>query len=82
MFLAKVYVTLKKSVLDPQGVTIKHAIDALGYENIEDVRMGKYFEVKIKDVDEQIAKKNIKEICEKLLVNEVIETYSFDITKA
>ena len=78
MFLGKIYVTLKKSVLDPQGVTIKHAIDSLGYSNVEDVRMGKYFEVKFNGKKKEV-EKALKEICEKLLVNEVIETYSFDL---
>lgn len=81
MFLAKVYVTLKKSVLDPQGVTIKHALDSLGYNSIDSVRMGKYFEVKINEADKKTADNIAKEICDKLLVNPVIEEYRFDIEK-
>jgi len=79
MFLAKVFVTLKKSVLDPQGVTIKHAIDSLGYKGVEEVRMGKYFEIKICAQDKTKAEDELKEICNKLLVNPVIESYKYVI---
>ncbi len=79
MFIAKVVVTLKSSVLDPQGVTIKHAVDSLGYKKVEDVRMGKYFELKMKGADKASVEKELVDICEKLLINPVIESYSYII---
>jgi phosphoribosylformylglycinamidine synthase subunit PurS len=79
MYLAKVYVSLKKSVLDPQGVTIKHSMDSLGYKTIKDVRMGKYFEVKLEGNLEEEVETTVKDICEKLLINPVIEEYYYDL---
>lgn len=78
MFKAKVYVTLKKGVLDPQGKTIKQALEHLEFKGIEDVRLGKYIEITLNNskVD---AEKEIKEMCEKLLANTVIEDYRFEI---
>ncbi len=79
MYIANVIVNLKKSVLDPQGVAIKHAIDSLGYKTVEDVRMGKFFEIKMKDEDKEKLEQDIKEISEKLLSNPVIEVYKYEI---
>jgi phosphoribosylformylglycinamidine synthase subunit PurS len=79
MLNAKVYVTLKKGVLDPQGKAVQHSLVSLGYDGVEDVRLGKYVEVKLKDTDKEKAKAAVKEMCEKLLANTVIEDYSFDI---
>ncbi|MBN2191024.1 MAG: phosphoribosylformylglycinamidine synthase subunit PurS [Candidatus Aureabacteria bacterium] len=79
MFLARVYVTLKKSVLDPQGVTVKHALDSLGYRQVDDVRLGKYMEIKINSGDRQKAEGLLKEMCEKLLINPVIEEFRYDL---
>ena len=79
MYVANVIVTLKQSVLDPQGTTIKHAVDSLGYNSVEDVRMGKFFEVKLKGSDKEKLEQDIKEISEKLLSNPVIETYRYEI---
>ncbi len=79
MFLAKVYVTLKKSVLDPQGVTVKHALDSLGYRQVNDVRLGKYMEIKINSDDRQKAEVLLKEMCGKLLINPVIEEFRYDL---
>ena len=81
MFKAKVYVTLKESVLDPQGKTIKHALESLEFKGVEDVRLGKYFVILLEDNDEAQAQKNIENMCRKLLVNPVIETFSFDLEK-
>lgn len=76
---AKVYVTLKKGVLDPQGKAVQHSLVSLGYDGVEDVRLGKYVEVKLKETDKEKAKAAVKEMCEKLLANTVIEDYCFDI---
>ena len=79
--MAKVVVTLKKSVLDPQGVAVRNALASMGYGSIADVRMGKYLEVRVAGSDAQKAEKEIREICEKLLANPVIEEYKFEMVK-
>ncbi len=79
MLTAKVYVTLKKAVLDPQGKAVQHSLASLGYNGVEDVRLGKYVEVKLSGTDKEKAKAELKEMCEKLLANTVIEDYKFDI---
>jgi phosphoribosylformylglycinamidine synthase PurS subunit len=82
MYLAKVYITLKPTVNDPQGLTIKGALHNLGFTSIEDVRAGKYIEVRIKENNLSKAKEQVNEMCRKLLANPVIEKYSFEIEKA
>ncbi len=82
MLEAEVYVTLKKTVADPQGLTVKHALESLGYKDIEGVRMGKLVRIKLKSQDTQKAKKEIAEMCKKLLSNPIIEEYSFKISEA
>ena len=79
MPLAKVYVTLKKGVLDPQGLTIQRALETLGYSEVEDVRMGKYLEVTLAEGPEEELQAHVAEMCEKLLSNPVIEDYRFEI---
>jgi phosphoribosylformylglycinamidine synthase len=79
MIKAKVYVTLKKGVLDPQGKTIKQALEHLEFKGIEDVRLGKYIEITLNSKSVTEAKKEIKDMCEKLLANTVIEDYRFEI---
>jgi len=81
MFLAKVYVTLKKSVLDPQGATVQNALKSLAFQGVEDVRLGKYMEIKLKSKSAKEAEDILKNMCQKLLVNPVIEQYSYDITR-
>ncbi|MEK6693208.1 MAG: phosphoribosylformylglycinamidine synthase subunit PurS [Nitrospirota bacterium] len=81
MIKAKVYVTLKKAVLDPQGKTIKQALEHLGFKGIEDIRLGKYMEIAFNGKSEAQAESDIKEMCEKLLANTVIEDYRFEIEK-
>lgn len=76
---AKVYVTLKKSVLDPQGKAVQHALSTLGFNEVKDVRMGKYIELDLGDVQKAQAEQKIKLMCEKLLANTVIEEYRFDL---
>ena len=77
--LAKIYITLKKDVLDPQGSVIANSLKSLGFNNIEDVRQGKYIEIKLDSANEESANKQINEMCEKLLANLVIEDYKVEI---
>jgi len=79
MFEAEIKVTLKKSVLDPQGKAIVHALHSMGFDDVEDVRVGKYFEVQFKNEDRDGLEEKIKTFCDKLLVNPIIETYSYEI---
>lgn len=78
MYLVKVYVTYKDSVLDPQGEAVKGAVHRLGYEAIEEVRIGKYFEMKVKPEDRPV-EEMIEEVCDKLLANVNMETYRFEV---
>ena len=70
-----VIITLKKDVLDPQGKVIQHTLDGMGFNSIDEVRQGKYFEIEIKEEDKQKAEKKVEEMCQKLLANLVIEDY-------
>ena len=71
-------VTLKKDVLDPQGKVVEKTLKNMGYNNIENVRQGKFFEIEINDNDKKKAESVIEEICKKLLTNMVIEDYSIN----
>lgn len=79
MAKVKIYVTLKDGVLDPQGKTVKNALDKMGYPGIEEVRIGKYIEIEIKEGKNVNLKKEIDEICDRLLANPNIEKYTFTI---
>ena len=79
MYLAKVYITLKPTVNDPQGLTIKGALHNLGFSSVEDVRAGKYIEVRIEGNDIASARQQVDEMCRKLLANPVIENYRFEL---
>lgn len=79
MYLAKVYVTLKPTVNDPQGLTIKGALHNLGFASVEDVRAGKYIEIRIEENDPAKANEQVNEMCRKLLANPVIENYRFEL---
>ncbi|WP_026478912.1 phosphoribosylformylglycinamidine synthase subunit PurS [Alkaliphilus transvaalensis] len=76
---AKVYVTLKKSIADPQGTAIQGALKKIGYPNIEEVRIGKLIELDLGEVSQETAAQQVKEMCEKLLANTVIEDYRFEL---
>ena len=76
---AKVTVMLKDGVLDPQGEAVKHALKSLEYNKVESVRQGKVIEIVLDETSEEIAHKSIKEMCEKLLANTVIESYEIEI---
>ena len=70
-----VIITLKKDVLDPQGKVIHQTLDGMGFNNINEVRQGKYFEIDAKEGDPKKAKDKVEEMCKKLLANLVIENY-------
>jgi phosphoribosylformylglycinamidine synthase PurS subunit len=82
MIIAKIHVTLKASVLDPQGTAVTKSLHALGYDEVRDVRIGKYMEVKVDTAERAVAQERITEMCEKLLANTVIETYEFELVEA
>ena len=79
MYKAAINVTLKKSVLDPQGKTVLHALESLGFKDAKDLRVGKYFELTVEAENRQKAESKIKEMCDKVLINPVIEEYSFQL---
>ena len=79
MYSAQIKVTLRKSILDPQGKTVEHSLMSLGYKNIKDTRIGKYIELKLDLGDEAEAKKITEEVCRKLLANPVMEDYEYVI---
>ncbi|MEW6536304.1 MAG: phosphoribosylformylglycinamidine synthase subunit PurS [Candidatus Auribacterota bacterium] len=81
-FKVTIVVTLKPSVLDPQGTTVTEALHHMGYNNVSDVRMGKFMEVSVQASSEKAAEQQAHEICKKLLVNPVIETYRLTIKPA
>ncbi len=71
----KIIVTLKKSVLDPQGTVIQQALNGMGFINVNEVRQGKFFEIDINEKDQNKAEEKANEMCKKLLANLVIEDY-------
>ena len=81
MLKVKIEVTLKKSVLDPQGATVEKSLATLGYDNVGDVRVGKYLEFILRESDKEQGEKQVKEMCQKLLVNPVIEDYTFELVE-
>jgi len=82
MAQARVYVTLKRGILDPQGEAVKNALHTLGYDNIDEVRVGKYVVLTLQDSSDSEALKNtVEEICKKVLTNPVIEDFSFEIVE-
>jgi len=80
LFSAKIKVTLRKSILDPQGKAVEHSIQSMGFSSITDTRIGKFVELKIDTSSEEEARLVTDEICRKLLANPVMEDYSFEIS--
>lgn len=78
VYKVTVYVTYKDSVLDPQGEAVKGAVHRMGYESVENIRIGKYFEIQVSK-NEKDVEQVIEEICDKLLANVVMETYRYEI---
>lgn len=79
--LAKVYVTPKKAILDPQGKAITHSLHTLDYTEVADVRMGKYLEVRLSGMVRAQAEQRVEEMCRRLLANLVIEDFRFEIVE-
>ena len=77
---ARVYIMLKTGVLDPQGEAVRHALGALGFDGVKGVRQGKVIELDLTAADKAAAEFEIKEMCEKLLANTVIESYQIELT--
>jgi len=82
MFLARVYITLKTTVNDPQGATIRGALKSLGFDQVSNVRAGKYIEIRLEAPDRAKAEAQVTEMCKKLLANPVIEEYRFELDEA
>jgi phosphoribosylformylglycinamidine synthase PurS subunit len=76
---ARVHITLKNGVLDPQGKAIEHALGGLGFHGINDVRQGKYIELELSESDRAAARASVEAMCEKLLANTVIENFEIDL---
>lgn len=81
MYLSKVKVTLRKSILDPQGKAVQHAVQSLGIKEVHEVRMGKYIELRIDTPLEADARKATEEVCKKLLANPVMEDFHIEVEK-
>lgn len=81
MYLAKIYITLKPTVNDPQGLAINGSLHHLGFNSVEDVRAGKYMEIRINEESDNKAHKIVNEMCHKLLANPIIENYRFELEK-
>lgn len=79
MFQARVFVTLKSTVNDPQGLTIKDALHSLGFAAVDSVRAGKYMDVRINSADRAEAERQVTEMCRRLLANPVIEEFRFEL---
>jgi phosphoribosylformylglycinamidine synthase len=77
---ARVIVTLKNGVLDPQGQAIEGSLASLGFADVSGVRQGKVFDLEVQGTDQDAARSQIKEMCEKLLANTVIENYAIEIS--
>ena len=78
---AKIYISYKKGILDPQGKTVNHALDAIGIKKIDSVRMGKYIEMEFNILSKDKAAEITDESCRKLLANPNTETYTFEIVE-
>ncbi|MFW5789610.1 MAG: phosphoribosylformylglycinamidine synthase subunit PurS [Bacillota bacterium] len=79
-WLVKINIQLKESILDPQGQAVQAGLNALGYDNVRDLNVGKYMELKISDLkNQEEVKEQVEEMCQRLLANPVIEDYRFNI---
>lgn len=81
--MARVFVTLRREVLDPQGAAVQRGLQRLGFESVADVRVGKYLEIQLGDVKNRAAAEaQVRAMCEKMLVNPVMEEFSFELEAA
>jgi phosphoribosylformylglycinamidine synthase subunit PurS len=78
---AKVHITLKNGVLDPQGKAVQHALGSLGFGGVNDVRQGKFVELELAETDKAKAKEAVEQMCKQLLANTVIENYTIDLVE-
>jgi phosphoribosylformylglycinamidine synthase len=81
MYKAEVYVSIKNDILDPQGKTVNHAMESLGFSQLKNTRIGKYITFEVNETSEEKAGQVVDEICKKLLINPNIEKYTFKINK-
>jgi phosphoribosylformylglycinamidine synthase subunit PurS len=79
--LAKIHVTLKPGVNDPQGLAIAGGLHSLGFNGVGEVRAGRYLEVRLEGADRATAERQVEEMCQKLLANTVIETYRYEVVE-
>ena len=80
-YLARIYVTPRADVLDPQGTAVGNALHSLGFDEVGEVRIGRYLEVELKGEDRSAAETRLRAMCEKLLANPVVEDFSFEIAE-
>ena len=81
-YQARIYVTLRPSVLDPAGTAVQSGLQHMGYDNVEQVRIGKYVELTLTAADEAAARQQLDHVCDQLLANPVIENYRFELTES
>ena len=81
MYFARVFISLKPTVNDPQGKTIQGGLSQLGFDTVQSVRAGKYMEIRLDEDSESSASEKISEMCDKLLANPIIENYRFELEK-
>ena len=77
--VARVYVTPKRGILDPQGKAVQHSLHALGFAEVQDVKVGKYIELRLRDAAREAVASRVREMCERLLANGVIEDFRFEV---
>jgi phosphoribosylformylglycinamidine synthase len=82
MFLAKIYITLKPTVNDPQGQTVLGGLRSLGFSSVDSVRVGKYLEVKVQEEELAQAEEQVSRMCSRLLANPVIEDFRYELEQA
>ncbi|MFO1128945.1 MAG: phosphoribosylformylglycinamidine synthase subunit PurS [Rhodospirillales bacterium] len=82
MLKARVHITLKRGVLDPQGKAVQHSLGTLGFDDVVEVRQGKFIELDLADTDPDAARQRVEAMCRELLANTVIENYTIDIAAA
>ncbi|HZK48911.1 MAG TPA: phosphoribosylformylglycinamidine synthase subunit PurS [Thermoleophilia bacterium] len=80
MFRASVYVTPKAGILDPQGATIERALPALGFEGVQNIRVGRYVTLDVQGADPEVVRRDVDDMCRRLLANPIIEDYRFELT--
>jgi len=81
LFTSKILISIRKTILDPQGKAVEHSLKSLGFDSIEDTRIGKFIELKINAGSKSEAEKISEDACKKLLANPVMEDYSFEVIK-